>query len=111
MLNDAYNAAPASVAAALRSLQALEADRRVAVLGMMAELGDTAAEEHGRIADLAAELDIEVIAVGTELYGVAPVADHDAAVAAVSGLGEGDVVLVKGSRVVGLERVAAALLE
>ncbi len=110
VLNDAYNAGPASMAAALRSLAALDARRRVAVLGLMAELGDRSAEEHARIAALAAELGVEVVAVGTDLYGVTPVDGVDAVVAAVGATGEGTAVLVKGSRVVGLERVAAALL-
>ncbi|MFM7062504.1 MAG: UDP-N-acetylmuramoyl-tripeptide--D-alanyl-D-alanine ligase [Actinomycetes bacterium] len=110
VLNDAYNAGPASMAAALRSLVALEADRRVAVLGVMAELGDRSAEEHAQVGALARELGVELVAVGTDLYGVEPVDDVDAAVAAVGEVGPGTAVLVKGSRVAGLERVAAALL-
>jgi UDP-N-acetylmuramoyl-tripeptide--D-alanyl-D-alanine ligase len=110
VLNDAYNAGPASMAAALRSLASLDAERRVAVLGVMAELGDRSADEHARIAALADELGIEVVAVSTDLYGVAPVDGVDAAVAAVGDAGRGTAVLVKGSRVAGLERVAAALL-
>ena len=111
VLNDAYNAGPASMAAALRSLAALDARRRVAVLGLMAELGDRSAEEHAGVAALAEELGVEVVAVGTDLYGVAPVDGVDAVLAAVGDLGAGTAVLVKGSRVVGLERVAAALLD
>ena len=49
---------------------------------------------------------VEVVAVGTDLYGIAPVAD---AVAAIGPFAAGDAVLVKGSRVAGLERVALAL--
>ncbi len=113
VLNDAYNAGPASMAAALRSLATLPATRRLAVLGVMAELGDRAAEEHARIASLAAELGVEVMAVGTDLYGVAPVPDASAAVAAVrAALADGPpetAVLVKGSRVAGLEAVAQQL--
>ena len=113
VLNDAYNAGPASMAAALRSLATLPASRRLAVLGVMAELGDRAAEEHARIASLAAELGVEVLAVGTELYGLAPVEDAPAAVAAVrAALADGPsdtAVLVKGSRVAGLEAVAHEL--
>lgn len=112
VLNDAYNAGPASMAAALRSLESLPAVRRVAVVGVMAELGDTAAEEHRRITELAESLDVHLVPVATELYGVAPVPDTDEALATLGGLGlgDGDVVLVKGSRVAGLEVVAAALL-
>jgi UDP-N-acetylmuramoyl-tripeptide--D-alanyl-D-alanine ligase len=109
VLNDAYNAAPASMAAALRSLASLDAVRRTAVLGVMAELGDRGPDEHRRIADLAEELGIRIIAVDTELYGIDPVEGLDGALAALGRLDADDVVLVKGSRVAGLERVAAAL--
>ncbi len=112
VLNDAYNAGPASMAAALRSLASLPVSRRVAVVGVMAELGESAPEEHARIAALAESLDVQLVPVATELYGVAPVPDTDEALATLGGLGlgDGDVVLVKGSRVAGLEVVAAALL-
>ena len=112
VLNDAYNAGPASMAAALRSLVSLPVTRRVAVVGVMAELGDTAPTEHRRIAELAESLDVHLVPVATELYGVVPVPDTDEVLATLGGLalGDGDVVLVKGSRVAGLEVVAAALL-
>ncbi|MCP4437289.1 MAG: UDP-N-acetylmuramoyl-tripeptide--D-alanyl-D-alanine ligase [Actinomycetia bacterium] len=113
VLNDAYNAGPASMAAALRSLASLPATRRIAVLGVMAELGDREAAEHGRIADLAGQLGIEVLAVGTDMYRTEPVADAGAALvrlAESADLTEGTAVLVKGSRVAGLESVAAGLL-
>lgn len=107
VLNDAYNANPFSMRAALDTLAGLPARRRVAVLGVMAELADPA-RDHAEIAAHAAELGIELMAHGTEAYGVAPVADP---VAALGVIGEGTAVLVKGSRVAGLERVAAALLD
>ena len=110
VLNDAYNAGPASMAAALRSLASLEADRRVAVLGVMAELGDRSSDEHAHIAAMAGELGVELVAVSTDLYGVPPVDGPDAAVVAVGQVGAGTAVLVKGSRVAGLERVATELL-
>jgi UDP-N-acetylmuramoyl-tripeptide--D-alanyl-D-alanine ligase len=113
VLNDAYNAGPASVTAALRSLAHLPAERRVAVLGTMAELGDHAPPAHREIAGRAGELGITVIAVDAPLYGedVTHVADIDGALARLDGLrGDGAAVLVKGSRVVGLERLARALL-
>lgn len=110
VLNDAYNAAPASMSAALRALASLDAIRRTAVLGEMAELGDRSASEHARIAELAAELGVRLIAVDTDLYGIEPVEGVDGALRALGDLGAGDAVLVKASRVVGLERVAAALL-
>ena len=110
VLNDSYNAGPASMAAALRALASLPARRHLAVVGLMAELGDTAPEEHRRIAELAGELGVELISVGTDLYGVEPVADTSAALQALGDLGEADAVLVKGSRVAGLEVLAEALL-
>jgi len=109
LLNDSYNAGPASMAAALRSVASLDATRHVAILGVMAELGDRSAHEHAQIAALAAELGVEIIAVGTDLYGLPPVDDVEAAVEAVLPLSADCAVLVKGSRVAGLERVAAAL--
>jgi UDP-N-acetylmuramoyl-tripeptide--D-alanyl-D-alanine ligase len=110
VLNDAYNANPASMEAALRSLAALPATRRIAVLGLMAELGPAGAGEHRRVGDLARELGIEVVAVGDVDYGTAPVRDADAARAAVGPVPEGTAVLVKASRVAGLEALALALL-
>ena len=72
----------------------------------MAEITDSEAE-HLAIARYAADRGIEVLAYGTDLYGIAPVDDP---VAALGSLAGGDAVLVKASRVVGLERIAAALL-
>jgi UDP-N-acetylmuramoyl-tripeptide--D-alanyl-D-alanine ligase len=109
VLNDAYNANPISVAAALRSLAAIDARRRVAVLGTMAELGDFADNEHRAIGALARELGIDVIAVGESRYGAPTVAGIDDAVDRLGRLGAGDAVLVKGSRVAGLERLAERL--
>ncbi len=106
VLNDSYNANPTSMRAALDALAALPATRRVAVLGLMAEISEPEAE-HVAVARYAADLGIEVFAYGTDLYGTSPVDDPVAAVGSVAG---GDAVLVKGSRVVGLEVVAAALL-
>ena len=112
VLNDAYNANPASMAAALRALAALPARRRLAFLGTMAELGERAAADHREVAALAAELGVQVVAVAEPAYGVEVVPDVDAAAsrAADLGIGEGDAVLVKASRVGRLERLADALL-
>lgn len=111
VLNDAYNANPTSVAAALESLAALPAERRVAVLGVMAELGPDSDAEHVRIAALAERLGIRVISVAAPEYGVDDVASVEAAHALLGPLRGGDAVLVKGSRVAGLERLAALLLD
>ena len=110
VINDAYNANAASAAAALQALAAAPARRRVAVLGVMAELGDRHGAEHAAVGALAAELGIELLAVGEAAYGTPPVPDTAAALAALGPLGPGDAVLVKGSRVAGLESLAAALL-
>ena len=106
VLNDSYNANPESMRAALRALASLPARRRVAILGPMAELGTTGPAEHLAIATAAADLGIEVIAVGTDDYGVTPVEDP------VDRLGPLDshlAVLVKASRAGALETVAAQL--
>ena len=110
VLNDAYNAGPTSMEAALRALAHLDAERRHAVLGPMAELGPDGPAQHRRISALAERLGVAVVAVATGEYGVEPVPDAEAAVAALGPLDERDAVLVKGSRVAGLEAVAEALL-
>ena len=111
LINDAYNANPMSMAAGLRSLAAVDRRRRVAVLGVMAELGDRAEAEHAAIGALAQDLGIEVIPVATADYGPAPVSDALAAVAALGPLDGDTAVLVKASRAAGLEAVATALSE
>lgn len=110
VINDAYNANPTSMAAALRALAQLDAPRRVAVLGTMAELGDDAAAAHRGVAELASSLGIVVVAVDEPRYGdVEHVADPAAAAEYVTALGAPLAVLVKGSRVAALERVAELL--
>ena len=109
VLNDAYNANPTSMVAALDALRALPATRRIAVLGVMAELGPDGDLEHQRIAAYADELGIEVLAVNAPDYARTTVPDIEAALAALGPIGDGDAVLVKGSRVAGLEQLAVAL--
>lgn len=111
VLNDAYNANPTSVAAALESLAALPAERRIAVLGVMAELGDGADDEHAAIGALARRLGIRIVAVAAPAYGGDDVSTVDEAVTLLEPLQPGDAVLVKGSRVAGLERLAELLVE
>lgn len=111
VLDDAYNANPASMRAALAALAAVDAPRRTAVIGLMAELGDESARLHTEIAAEARAAGIEVVAVGTELYGgeadgVVTVADLDELGERVAPPGAGEAVLLKASRVVGLDRVA-----
>jgi UDP-N-acetylmuramoyl-tripeptide--D-alanyl-D-alanine ligase len=133
VLNDAYNANPESMRAALKALASIAAPRRAqggrsfAVLGPMAELGPDGPAEHDAIGRLAVRLDIsQVITVGEQArpiqHGAALegswagesqwVPDVDAAVALLRAqLRPGDVVLVKASRAASLERVALAILE
>jgi UDP-N-acetylmuramoyl-tripeptide--D-alanyl-D-alanine ligase len=119
LLNDCYNANPMSMRAALEHLAERAGDRRrVAVLGEMAELGADAAAYHREIGELASRLDVaELVAVGqlAREYGSNGVSTRwvstaeEAADALRELLRPGDVVLVKGSRAVGLEAVAANL--
>jgi UDP-N-acetylmuramoyl-tripeptide--D-alanyl-D-alanine ligase len=126
VVNDAYNANPESTAAALRSARWMAGDARlIAVLGTMAELGPIALEEHERIGELTARLGVDrVLVVGEAARPIAAAAVREGVepdrVAAYDDPGEaladvrahaheGDVVLFKGSRVAGLERLAEAL--
>ncbi|WP_455357200.1 UDP-N-acetylmuramoyl-tripeptide--D-alanyl-D-alanine ligase [Streptomyces sp. SYSU K217416] len=134
IVNDAYNANPESMRAALRALAAMgeaakaEGGRTWAVLGAMAELGDESLVEHDAVGRLAVRLNVsKLVAVGGReaswlqlgAYNEGSwgeesvhVSDAQAAVDLLrSELRKGDVVLVKASRSVGLERVALALLD
>jgi UDP-N-acetylmuramoyl-tripeptide--D-alanyl-D-alanine ligase len=114
LINDCWNANPASMRAALEELAKRNGGRRIAVLGGMAELGAEGPRYHSEIGALLGALD-HVIAVG-ELardYGAEEwVADADTAADRLADIVQpGDVVLVKGSRSVGLERVAQNLTQ
>jgi UDP-N-acetylmuramoyl-tripeptide--D-alanyl-D-alanine ligase len=106
ILNDSYNANPTSMRAAIDALVDLPAKRRVAILAVMAEISDAAAE-HRAIANYVADRGIELVAVDTDLYGVQPTTDPVGALGSLSG---DDAILVKGSRVAGLEKLAALLI-
>jgi len=112
LINDAYNANPASMRAALEHL-AEHGGRKVAVLGEMAELGPTAPAYHREVGEIIQALGIDsVLAVGelARAYGGEFARDAEEAVEKVGDVVRpGDVVLVKGSRAVGLEVVAEAL--
>ena len=127
VVNDAYNANPESVRAALEALRHMARGRRAfAVLGQMAELGEESRASHEEAGALAAGTGVTgLIVVGAEAEPIIDgaraadgwrgevigVPDGPSAVAALRGrLAEGDVVLVKASRAAGLESVAAALL-
>jgi UDP-N-acetylmuramoyl-tripeptide--D-alanyl-D-alanine ligase len=126
VVDDSYNANPASMAAALKAARWMAGRSRcVAVLGHMAELGPISHEQHLRIGELVARLGIDrlvvvgpeasLIAVGAEREGVEP--DHvdlcddvSQAIDVLTGMVRpGDLVLVKASRVARLERVVEAL--
>jgi UDP-N-acetylmuramoyl-tripeptide--D-alanyl-D-alanine ligase len=128
VVNDAYNANPESMRAALDALHHMARGRRAyAVLGGMAELGAVAKEEHEKIGRYAAQNGVSgLVVIGDAaapvLAGAKQVASWSGecvqvadAAAAVAALGDRlrsrDVVLIKGSRVAGLERVAQALLD
>jgi UDP-N-acetylmuramoyl-tripeptide--D-alanyl-D-alanine ligase len=111
VVNDAYNANPDSMRAALQHLAERAGERRkVAILGEMAELGETAGSYHQAIGELAAELGVEVVGVGEAARAYRPLAWAADATAAVeearSIVRPGDAVLVKASRAVGLEGIA-----
>jgi UDP-N-acetylmuramoyl-tripeptide--D-alanyl-D-alanine ligase len=115
VVNDCYNANPMSMRAALDHLSAAPAERRIAILGTMAELGGDSEQYHREIGAHAADAGVDVLVpVGAAalpyLDGfegeVHPVASPEEASALLEELARpGDRVLVKGSRSVGLERV------
>ncbi len=127
VINDAYNANPDSMKAALRALVTIGRGRRTwAVLGEMAELGDAAREAHDEIGRLVVRLNVDrLLAVGPAVRALhlgahlegswggesEHLPDIESAIAILlAELEPGDVVLVKGSRSAGLERIAAAVL-
>lgn len=115
VIDDAYNANPESMTAALRALAAMGArrpGRTIAVLGAMGELGAASGALHRDVADLADRLGIdEVLAVGTTAYGVPAVRDREQALRWLRGrVGSEDTVLVKASRRAQLDLLAAALV-
>jgi UDP-N-acetylmuramoyl-tripeptide--D-alanyl-D-alanine ligase len=117
VVNDCYNANPMSMRAALEHLARSPAERRLAVLGTMAELGSDAQSFHREIGDEAGGLGIDVlVTVGEEALAYAESFDGETySVGTPEEAGSlleelalpGDRVLIKGSRSVGLERVLA----
>jgi UDP-N-acetylmuramoyl-tripeptide--D-alanyl-D-alanine ligase len=115
VINDAYNANPESMRAALAALVEVGAGRRRtwAVLGRIGELGDGSGAAHAQVAAVARELGVDaLVAVETRDYpGARRAASVEDALALLRAeVAPGDVVLVKASRAAGLERVAAGLL-
>ncbi|MCI0633756.1 MAG: UDP-N-acetylmuramoyl-tripeptide--D-alanyl-D-alanine ligase [Actinobacteria bacterium] len=126
VLNDAYNANPESMSAALKTARWMASGRRLAaVLGHMAELGPVAFEEHERLGELVVRIGVDrLITVGEPARQIARAAiregqlpqdvlsfdEADGAADEVRAWARrGDVVLLKGSRVAGIERVAESL--
>jgi UDP-N-acetylmuramoyl-tripeptide--D-alanyl-D-alanine ligase len=116
LVNDCYNANPVSMRAALDHLASIEASRRIAVLGEMAELGPGANAYHREVGSHARAEGVDLlIGVGEPAREYDPdelVGDPaEAAELLAAQLEPGDTVLVKGSRSAGLEAVAEALAE
>jgi UDP-N-acetylmuramoyl-tripeptide--D-alanyl-D-alanine ligase len=115
LINDCYNANPVSMEAAIANLAAEQAGRRVAVLGLMGELGERSGAYHAEVGEFARRAGVDLlIGVGPEAAGYEPdllVDDAAGAAAELRDLDEeGTVVLVKGSRSAGLEAVAETVV-
>jgi UDP-N-acetylmuramoyl-tripeptide--D-alanyl-D-alanine ligase len=116
LVNDCYNANPVSMRAALDHLASIEATRRIAVLGEMAELGPGAPAYHREVGAHARAEGVDLlIGIGEPARAYDPdelVGDPaEAAELLAAQLEPGDTILVKGSRSAGLEAVAPTLAE
>lgn len=114
VLDDSYNANPTSMKAALMALAKLPAQRRIAVLGVMAELGENQDGLHREVAAFAAELGIEVLTVAAPAYeatefGGIGFDSVDEALGYLTNLEPDTAVLAKGSRVAELDRLVRSL--
>ena len=116
IINDAYNANPESMEAALFSLRLFAQERggsAWAFLGKMHELGESSSQAHSRIGTLARDLGVDhLVAINAEDYGSSlNYKNWEDAVALLDELSPGDVVLIKASRAEALEKLADALIE
>jgi UDP-N-acetylmuramoyl-tripeptide--D-alanyl-D-alanine ligase len=114
LVNDCYNANPVSMRAALDHLASLDAGRRVAVLGEMGELGESASAYHREVGEHARAHGVDLlVGVGEPARDYGPdelvATPEEAAELLAAQLEPGDAVLVKGSRSAGLEAVAEEL--
>ena len=109
IIDDSYNANPASMSAALQALSVTKASRRIAVLGVMAELSEPE-RDHSEIAGLAKKLGIEVLAIGTDMYGMQS-RTLDEVAAMLSAVENSTAILIKGSRVAQLEKLVSLLVD
>ncbi|HEX8682547.1 MAG TPA: alanine racemase [Ardenticatenaceae bacterium] len=125
ILDDTYNASPRAMLAALDTLAALPARRRVAVLGDMAELGNYSERAHREVGEHAAPFVDQLVTKGERAREIILAAAQagldesrseityttdDSVRAVAAELAEGDIVLVKGGMEARMERVSAALL-
>ncbi|MCI0597599.1 UDP-N-acetylmuramoyl-tripeptide--D-alanyl-D-alanine ligase [Candidatus Parcubacteria bacterium] len=123
LIDDTYNASPAAVEEILRSLTSIRGSkRRIAVLGDMLELGRYSAQEHARIGTLAARYAQVVVSVGQRARAITEAAkkegadtmsfttSDEAADTLKSFIQKNDVVLIKGSQSIRMERITEALL-
>lgn len=120
VVNDAYNANPASMRHAIETVVGMDGGRRVAVFGAMRELGPICQDAHRSVAEHAADMGFDHIVVVGEDHGYALGAPHLVVNAADSAsaadtlralIEPGDIVLVKASRASGLERLALDLTD
>ena len=126
IINDAYNASPISMEEALKTLADLPAERKIAVLGDMLELGKYSVEAHESIGRLAGKIVDILITVGPRAKFIAESAKSagldeskilsfdtttEACIAVQDLIKKGDLVLIKASRAVGLEKVVEEIKE
>ena len=114
IINDAYNANPLSMKAALSSLVATSRKNLVAVLGVMAELGDDHVSSHEEIGEIAKYNGVDVISLNVKEYGGQLVSTIDEAYQMIKDKiqdPQNTALLLKGSRVVALENLAQKFTE
>jgi UDP-N-acetylmuramoyl-tripeptide--D-alanyl-D-alanine ligase len=119
LLNDAYNSSPGSARSSLDALAAIDGARRIAVLGQILELGETAGDEHRTLGEYAATKadivlavgggDVPALAEGAGDRAVAVATNEEAIAWLQANLAADDIVLIKASRGARLDEVAAAI--
>jgi len=113
IIDDCYNASPVSMKAALELLKKLPGGRKIAVLGDMRELGKIATESHKLIGEYAKNVADMVIAIGNlaKNYGSNNYFrnPHKAADFLLNKVHSGDIILIKASRAIGLEKIVDAI--
>lgn len=125
IIDDSYNASPTATSSALETLKTLMASRKIAVLGEMSELGDKSKEAHERIGREVSSVADYIITVGVRAQFIADTAretgfpperimSFDLSTDAVENVKEliraGDLILVKGSQVMRMERIVKAIM-